>query len=78
MQNQIERTSSYAYYALMLLMFADDGQNSQTNLNLSKERALIVANHLTRRGVKPTVVTGFGSNLPVVSRATEEGREKNR
>jgi phosphate transport system substrate-binding protein len=63
---------------LLLFGFADDGQNSNTNLNLSQERAMVVADQLTRRGVMPTVVTGFGSSLPVASGSTEEGREKNR
>jgi phosphate transport system substrate-binding protein len=63
---------------LLLLGFADDGADSRLNLDLSKERATVVANHLTRRGITPVVVTGFGSNLPVASGSTEEGREKNR
>lgn len=63
---------------LLLFGFADDGQNDKTNLNLSKERAMAVADQLTRRGIKPMIVTGFGASLPVASATTEEGREKNR
>ena len=63
---------------LLLFGFADDGQNSDMNLSLSKERGMVVADQLTRRGVTPIVITGFGSNLPVASSATEEGRDKNR
>lgn len=63
---------------LLLFGFADDGQTSESNLGLSKERATAVADHFARRGVKPTVVTGFGASLPVASSATEDGQDKNR
>jgi phosphate transport system substrate-binding protein len=31
-----------------------------------------------RRGLKPSVVVGFGSDLPVASNDTDDGRDKNR
>jgi phosphate transport system substrate-binding protein len=31
-----------------------------------------------QRGLTPTVVRGFGPDLPVASNDTDEGREKNR
>jgi len=41
-------------------------------------RARLIANQLIQRGIKPAVVRGFGSELPVASNDTDEGREKNR
>jgi phosphate transport system substrate-binding protein len=63
---------------ILLLGFADDGNNPGAELALSKERATVVAQELIRRGVSPRAVTGFGDYLPVASNASEEGREKNR
>jgi len=58
----------------LLLGFADDGGG--TDLEISKERAESVAEQFN--GITPSVVTGFGSQIPVASNASEEGREKNR
>lgn len=63
---------------LLLLGFANDGDNDDTNLKLSKERATGVAEQLKRRGIAPAVITGLGSSLPVASDDTEEGKAKNR
>jgi phosphate transport system substrate-binding protein len=41
-------------------------------------RARIIQSELVRRGLKPAVVQGFGSELPVASNETADGREKNR
>ncbi|AKT41339.1 OmpA family protein [Chondromyces crocatus] len=50
------------------------------NKTLSQARAEAVVKALTDRGVKNEVLTpkGFGSENPVASNDTEEGREKNR
>jgi phosphate transport system substrate-binding protein len=58
------------------LGFADDGQG--TDLEISKERAELVAEQFKHRGITPSTVTGFGAQIPVASSASEEGREKNR
>ena len=62
---------------LLLFGFADEGAKD-ADLALSKQRAQAVAEHFEHRGVKPGVVTGFGSQLPVASSATEDGKEKKR
>jgi phosphate transport system substrate-binding protein len=63
---------------VILLGFADDGNDQNAELALSKERAAVVASELKRRGIAPGEVTGFGDYLPVASNASEDGREKNR
>ena len=61
---------------ILLFGFADDGTGA--DLEISKERADLVAEQFKHRGITPAVVTGFGSLIPVASSASEEGREKNR
>jgi phosphate transport system substrate-binding protein len=61
---------------ILLLGFADDGMGN--DLEISKERAELVAEQFKRRGIDPAVVTGFGALIPVASSSTEEGKEKNR
>jgi len=45
---------------------------------LSKTRATAVAQQFEQRGVNASAVVGLGSQLPVASNETAEGREKNR
>lgn len=61
---------------ILLFGFADDGLGN--DLEISRERAQLVAEQFKRRGIDPAVVTGFGSLIPVASSATDEGKEKNR
>lgn len=63
---------------ILLFGFADDGIGNDTNLELSKERAQLVAEQFKRRGLTPRVVAGFGDSIAVASNLTEEGKEKNR
>lgn len=63
---------------ILLFGFADDDSGSDRDQELSRERALMVAEQFKRRGISPAIVTGFGSKIPVASVTTEEGREKNR
>jgi phosphate transport system substrate-binding protein len=63
---------------VMLLGFADNKGNPQTNNGLSNERAKIVDRQFGSRGVLAAVCTGFGSAVPVASNETDEGRDKNR
>jgi phosphate transport system substrate-binding protein len=63
---------------ILLFGFADDGIGNEINLELSKERAQLVAEQFKRRGLTPFVVTGFGDSIPVASSLNDEGKEKNR
>ncbi len=63
---------------ILLFGFADSIGSPATNQALSLSRAKIIEGELVRRGLKPTVVRGFGSELPVASNETADGREKNR
>jgi phosphate transport system substrate-binding protein len=63
---------------LLLFGFADKTGTTVGNLALSKDRAKAVAEQLRSRGITPTLVTGYGKELPVASNETEPGRERNR
>jgi phosphate transport system substrate-binding protein len=63
---------------ILLFGFADSIGSPATNQALSLSRAKIIEGELVRRGLKPSVVRGFGSELPVASNETADGREKNR
>jgi phosphate transport system substrate-binding protein len=63
---------------ILLLGFADGIGSPKANQALSLSRARIIQSELVRRGLKPAVVQGFGSELPVASNETADGREKNR
>jgi phosphate transport system substrate-binding protein len=63
---------------ILLFGFADSTGAPEVNRALSLNRARLIANQLIQRGIKPAVVRGFGSELPVASNDTDEGREKNR
>jgi phosphate transport system substrate-binding protein len=41
-------------------------------------RAKLVEKEFIQRGLKPTIVRGFGSELPVATNDSSEGREMNR
>jgi len=63
---------------ILLLGFADNIGGRNSNIQLSRERAKKVREEFERRGLNPSVVDGFGSDLPVASNDTNDGREKNR
>jgi phosphate transport system substrate-binding protein len=63
---------------LLLFGFADSTGTREGNNALSLNRAKTVEEQFIQRGLKPAVVRGFGSDLPVASNDTDEGREKNR
>ena len=46
--------------------------------SFSVQRADVVANYLSKHGIHPIRVRGYGHALPVASNATEKGRYKNR
>ncbi|HKV37922.1 MAG TPA: phosphate ABC transporter substrate-binding/OmpA family protein [Blastocatellia bacterium] len=68
----------YSGRNFLLFGFADNVGGAAANIALSTERARVVAEQFKRRGLDPGMVTGFGSELPVASNDTEEGKEKNR
>lgn len=45
---------------------------------MSLNQAKIVESQLNQRGIKIAVVRGFGSELPIATNDTSEGRERNR
>ena len=63
---------------IMLFGFADSTGSRDANIGLSLNRAKAVQDQFVQRGLKPTIVKGFGPDLPVAANNTEEGREKNR
>jgi phosphate transport system substrate-binding protein len=64
---------------IMLFGFTDDtGGTAEEDQAVSLNRARIVEKLFIQRGIKPAVVEGFGSALPVAPNDTAEGREKNR
>ncbi|MES2679718.1 MAG: OmpA family protein [Bacteroidota bacterium] len=58
----------------------DNAGNEGKNRDLSEERAKAVAEYLISKGVEPTRISynGFGSQQPIASNDTEEGKQKNR
>ena len=58
----------------------DNTGNQQTNLKLSEQRALAVAQYLGKKGVDPsrTDYKGYGSLQPVADNTTPQGRARNR
>jgi phosphate transport system substrate-binding protein len=72
--------SDYRYRGedVLLLGFADNTGVRASNRQLSLDRARQVNEQFERRGLRPSVVEGFGSDLPVAANDTDDGREKNR
>ena len=58
----------------------DNTGNEERNLELSKRRANVVAEYLISNGadIKRVESSGFGSEKPIESNTTNEGRRKNR
>jgi glucose/mannose transport system substrate-binding protein len=69
---------TYQQRSLLLFGFSDSVGGAKKNIALSKDRARAVADQLQMRGIKPSVVNGFGKDLPIASNDTEGGREQNR
>jgi phosphate transport system substrate-binding protein len=68
----------YSGQRIVLLGFADNRGAELANLRLSRERAAIVSTQLQTRGINVFTIDGFGSQLPVASNESPDGREKNR
>gem|GEM_PF-772640 len=63
---------------LLLLGFSDSQGNYDSNQKLSRDRAKTISDHLAQRGIHASVVTGFGSEMPVANNESELGRQRNR
>lgn len=63
---------------ILLFGFTDNSVSSDEGQAVSLSRAKMVEKEFIQRGIKPTLVRGFGSELPVASNDTAEGREMNR
>jgi glucose/mannose transport system substrate-binding protein len=69
---------TYQQRHVLLFGFSDSAGSARANLALSKGRAKAVAEQLRMRGITPSLVDGYGKDLPIAPNDTEEGREKNR
>jgi phosphate transport system substrate-binding protein len=63
---------------VLLLGFSDSVGGVNSNLRLSEDRAKRIAEELSMRGIRASVVTGFGAEMPVASNDTDGGRQRNR
>jgi phosphate transport system substrate-binding protein len=63
---------------ILLIGFADGTGSPEVNQALSLSRAKLIEGLFLQRGIKPAVVTAFGSRLPIASNDTVDGRNKNR
>jgi glucose/mannose transport system substrate-binding protein len=72
------QNSNYQGQSLLLFGFSDNYGGNRSNSKISRERARAVAEQLQKRGIVPSLVTGYGKALPIASNDTEEGRELNR
>ncbi len=63
---------------ILLFGFADATGEAKADAKRSRELAQLVDTELASRGVRASVVEGFGGDLPVASNATDWGRAKNR
>lgn len=63
---------------VLLFGFSDAAGDPGYNQYLSQQRAQLIADELIARGIKPTLVKGMGSAVPIADNRTAGGREKNR
>lgn len=63
---------------VLLFGFSDNSGSADQSQTASLNRAKLVEKEFIQRGIKPAVVRGFGSEIPVASNDTAEGREMNR
>ncbi len=61
-----------------LLGFSDSQGSGDANMQLSRDRAKVVADRLTAYGVTAEVIEAFGDAMPVASNDTPAGRDRNR
>jgi phosphate transport system substrate-binding protein len=61
-----------------LLGFSDSAGDVNSNAGLSRDRAKMVADLLSARGMDIGTVDGFGGVRPLAGNDTAEGRQRNR
>jgi phosphate transport system substrate-binding protein len=69
---------AYQQRRVLVLGFSDNSGNASRNRALSMDRAKAVAEQLQMRGITPSLVNGYGKDVPIASNHNEVGREKNR
>ena len=77
MSRFIKATSSDVH-EVTLFGFTDSQGDESRNVELSKQRAKVVADELSRHGLVATIVDGLGSALPIAPNDSPDGRNKNR
>jgi outer membrane protein OmpA-like peptidoglycan-associated protein len=67
-------------YVVKVTGYTDNTGWPEGSLGLSRQQAQVIANYLWNRGIDARVVyaTGYGSQFPIASNATAEGRAMNR
>ena len=78
--NIAEILKAYPNVKIKIGGYTDNTGDAKANLTLSAERAKAVKNALAAMGIDPSVLDaeGYGSEHPVASNETEEGRQQNR
>jgi glucose/mannose transport system substrate-binding protein len=75
---ELLQNSAYQGKSLLLFGFSDNYGGTRLNSRISRVRARAVAEQLQKRGLIPSLVTGYGKALPIAPNETQEGREQNR
>ena len=72
--------TEYDNTALQVIGYTDSTGNDAINIPLSQKRAAAVNEYLTLRGINPARIKAFGlgSQNPIASNSTAEGKEQNR
>lgn len=75
--SQLQR---YGSVKIAIMAHTDNAGPATANIELSKRRAISVAQYLVERGVSPSRLRpeAYGESRPRVSNATDEGRRRNR
>lgn len=75
--SQLQR---YASVKIAIMAHTDNAGPATSNIELSKRRAISVAQYLVERGVAPSRLRpeAYGESRPRASNATDEGRRRNR
>ncbi len=75
---QLMTAPQYHGRAVRLLGFSDSSGQAGANLLLSRQRCQAVADRLRGEGLDPSLIKGFGAELPVATNDTPEGKARNR
>ena len=80
LENFVALTSQYPNSEIIIKGYTDSHGNYWYNLKLSKDRAELVKNFLISRGILSSRIKaiGMGSENPIDTNATKEGRKRNR